>query len=134
MSHITECQIDYEITDAKVLKEAVNLMRREGWTVEQTDRGYAIDMASKGYRHHYGGAYNRISVEKESTGKYTVTGDPWSVEEGYQTTLNTLKRSYMSAAVVQALKKTGFLNPSAKTAETSSSRSIGKTMIKAMRA
>lgn len=132
MSHITECQIDYEITDAKVLRDAVNLMRKEGWIVEQTDRGYAIDMTSKGYKHYYGGAYNRITVEKANN-KYTIKGDPWSVEEGYNTTLNTLKRSYMSAAVVQALKKTGFMNPNAKTAETSSARSIGKTMIKAMR-
>jgi hypothetical protein len=134
MSHISQCSLKIELKDAKTLKTAMLLMEKEGYKVQTTEKGYKIDLRSKGISHRYGGEYNYITIEKEKTGdKYTVKGDSWSIQEGFNRTIKDIEKSYTVAGLNEALKSQGFMTPSVQISEKSTSKSMGKVLIKAVK-
>jgi len=130
MSHIEKCETKIEIKDDTLLSHSIAEMEKEGYKVLKSTGKYEIDLRSRGITHYYTKTrqeekWSFITIKKENK-SWNVSGDPWSIEQGFNNAIKSLENNYVVSGLQQAMKKAGYMAPKVK-------KESGKIVIRAIR-
>jgi hypothetical protein len=125
MSHISKITVKTVLKDERTMNSALKLMQKEGYTVITEGKKVYIDLNDR-CKHSYGKDWTRVTIERGTDGVYTLTGDPWSIREHFNTAVKSLEKNYLIAGVQSFLNREAYMMGSVRVESKTTADKMGK--------